>query len=172
MTVNAGGIPADHWAQDPARGGGRIIGEACHFFDLLRFLAGSPIRRVHAVMIGNAPGLAVRDDKATITLEFEDGSFGTVHYLANGHRSYPKERLEVFCRGAIISLDNFRRMTGYGWPGFRKLNLRRQEKGNKACVAAFVNAIEHGFLSPIPFDEIVEATRATFDAVDRLHGSA
>ena len=172
MTVNAGEIPADHWVQDPVQGGGRIIGEGCHFVDLLRFLAGAPIRRVHAVMMGNAPGLAVRDDKATITLEFEDGSFGTVHYLANGHRSYSKERLEVFCRGAVIELHNFRKMVGYGWPGFRKMNLRRQDKGNKACVAAFVNAIKQGLPSPIPFDEIIEVTRATFDAVEQLHGSA
>jgi len=171
MTVNAGEIPADHWVQDPVRGGGRIIGEGCHFLDLLRFLAGSPIRQVHAVMMGNAPALAIRDDKATITLEFEDGSFGTVHYLANGHRSYPKERLEVFCRGAVIELDNFRKMAGFGWPGFRKMNLRRQDKGNKACVAAFVNAIEQGLPSPIPFQEIIEVSRATFDAVDQMHGS-
>jgi len=168
MTVNAGEIPADHWVQDPVQGGGRIIGEGCHFIDLLRFLAGSPIRRVHAVMMGDAPGLVVRDDKATITLEFEDGSFGTVHYLANGHRSYPKERLEVFCRGAVIELDNFRKMAGYGWTGFRKMNLRRQDKGNRACVLAFVNAIEKGLPSPIPFEEIIEVTRATFDAVKQM----
>ena len=172
MIVNAGEIPADHWVQDPVQGGGRIIGECCHFVDLLRFLAESPIRRVHAVMMGSSPGLSVRDDKATITLEFEDGSFGTVHYLANGHRSYPKERLEVFCRGAVIELDNFRKMVGYGWPGFRKMNLRRQDKGNKACVVAFVNAIEQGLPSPIPFEEIIEVTRAMFDAVEQLHGSA
>ena len=122
--------------------------------------------------MGDAPELAVRDDKVTITLTFEDGSIGTVHYLANGHRSYPKERLEVFCRGAVIELNNFRKMTGYGWPGFRRMNLRRQDKGNKACVVAFVNAIEQGLPSPIPFDEIVEVTRATFEAVDRLNGSA
>jgi len=171
LIVNAGEIPADHWVQDREQGGGRIIGEGCHFVDLLRFLAGSPICRVHAVMMGNAAGLSVRDDKASITLEFEGGSFGTVHYLANGHRSYPKERLEVFCRGAVVELDNFRKMAGFGWPGFRKMNLRRQDKGNKACVAAFVQAIEQGLPSPIPFDEIVEVTRATFDAVDQLHGS-
>ena len=77
----------------------------------------------------------------------------------------------MFCRGAVIELDNFRKMTGYGWPGFRKMNLRRQDKGNSACVAAFVQAIEQGLPSPIAFDEIVEVTRATFDAVDLLHDS-
>jgi len=168
MTVNAGEVAADHWVHDPVQGGGRIIGEGCHFIDLLRFLADSPIRDVHTVMMGDASGIPVREDKATITLEFNDGSFGTVHYLANGHRSFPKERLQVFCGGAVIELDNFRRMTGYGWPGFRKLNLRRQDKGNKACVAAFVNAVEKGLPSPIPFDEIIEVSRATLDAADRL----
>ncbi len=169
MTVNAGAIPPEHWTQDEAQGGGRIIGEGCHFVDLLRFLAGSPIRRTHAVCMGPAPGVAVREDKAVLTLEFEDGSFGTVHYVANGHRSFPKERLEVFCRGAVLQLDNFRRLTGYGWPGFRKMNLWRQDKGNEACVHAFVDAISTGKPSPMPFGELVEVTRATFDAVDAMH---
>ncbi len=169
MTVNAGEIPVEHWTQSAAEGGGRIVGEGCHFVDLLRFLAGSPIRRTHAVRMGAAPGIAVRDDKATLTLEFEDGSFGTVHYLANGHRSLPKERLEVFCRGAVLQLDNFRRLAGFGWPGFTKMNLWRQDKGNEACVAAFVSAIADGRPSPMAFDELVEVTRSTFDAVEALH---
>ncbi len=169
MTVNAGDIPPEHWTQVAAEGGGRIIGEGCHFVDLLRFLAGSPIRRTHAVCLGAAPGIAVREDKATITLEFADGSFGTVHYLANGHRSLPKERLEVFCRGAVLQLDNFRRLTGFGWPGFTKMHLWRQDKGNEACVAAFVAAVAEGRPSPMPLDELVEVTRSTFDAVEALH---
>jgi predicted dehydrogenase len=169
MTVNAGEIPPEHWTQSDAVGGGRIIGEGCHFVDLLRFLAGSPIRRTHAVRMGPAPGIAVRDDKATITLEFADGSFGTVHYLANGHRSLPKERLEVFCRGAVLQLDNFRRLTGFGWPGFSKLNLWKQDKGNEACMAAFIAAVRGGQPSPMPFGELVEVTRSTFDAVEAMH---
>jgi len=168
MTVNAGAIPADHWTQDRAVGGGRIIGEGCHFIDLLRFLAGSPIVSVQAMMMGETGGGAVRDDKVSFTLGFEDGSFGTVHYLANGHKSFPKERLEVFCAGRILQLDNFRKLTGYGWPGFRKMNLWRQDKGNTACAAAFVDAIRTGGPSPIPFDELVEVTRVSFDIVDSL----
>ncbi|MEQ1802919.1 MAG: bi-domain-containing oxidoreductase [Gammaproteobacteria bacterium] len=169
MTVNAGDIPPEHWTQSDAQGGGRIIGEGCHFVDLLRFLAASPIRRTHAVRMGPAPGVVVRDDKAVITLEFEDGSFGTVHYLANGHRSLPKERLEVFCRGAVLQLDNFRRLTGFGWPGFTKLNLWKQDKGNEACMAAFIAAITAGQPSPMPFAELVEVTASTFDAVEAMH---
>ncbi|MCP4047671.1 MAG: zinc-binding dehydrogenase [Gammaproteobacteria bacterium] len=168
MTVNAGAIPADHWVQDPVEGGGRIIGEACHFIDLLRFLAGAKICGVTGVQMGAAPGITIRDDKASIMLQFEDGSFGTVHYLANGHKSFPKERLEVFCGGSIIQLDNFRSLHGYGWPGFKKMKLSRQDKGNAACAAAFIAAIKSGEPSPIPAEEIFEVTAATFDAIEAL----
>jgi predicted dehydrogenase/threonine dehydrogenase-like Zn-dependent dehydrogenase len=172
MTVNAGDIPGDHWTQDPDIGGGRIIGEGCHFVDLLRHLAGSPIRRTRATMIGENPAVRIRDDRVALTIEFEDGSLGTVHYVAGGHRSFPKERLEIFCGGAVLQLDNFRRLTGYGWSRFSRLNLWKQDKGNEACMAAFVEAVAHGRPSPIPFGEIVEVTRATFDAVDSLRSSA
>ncbi len=169
MTVNAGAIPSDHWTQDKAVGGGRIIGEGCHFVDLLRFLADAPITSVQAMKMGNVPGMAISDDKVTINLSFANGSFGTVHYLANGHKSFPKERLEVFCGNAILQLDNFRKLQGYNWPGFKKLNLMQQDKGNNACVAAFVESIEQGKPSPISFEDIVEVTKACFDVVDQLH---
>ena len=168
MTVNAGAIPSDHWTQDPLVGGGRIIGEGCHFIDLLRFLADSEIVDVKAESLGAMPGLASCDDNVTFTLAFADGSFGAVHYLANGHKSFPKERLEVFCSGRILQLDNFRSLRGYGWPGFRKMNLWRQDKGNGACAAAFVDAIKSGKASPIPFGELVEVTGASFDIVDQI----
>lgn len=168
MTVNAGAIPAEHWTQDKAIGGGRIIGEGCHFIDLLRFLADAPILSSQAVMMGQAPGVRIRDDKVSFHLAFGDGSFGTVHYLANGHKSFPKERLEVFCAGRILQLDNFRKLRGYGWPGFRKMNLWKQDKGNAACVAAFVSAIEQESVAPIPFGDLVEATRVSFDIADAL----
>lgn len=163
MTVNAGTIPPHHWTHDPAAGGGRIIGEACHFIDLLRFLAGHPVVSVQTTrMRGGADG-AETDDKVSFTLGFADGSFGTVHYLANGHRSFPKERLEVFCAGRILQLDNFRRLTGYGWPGFRRMHLWRQDKGHTACVRAFVEAIRNGGPAPIAFEELFEVTRVSFE---------
>lgn len=158
MTVNAGAIPADHWTQDAAIGGGRIAGEACHFIDLLRFLAGSQI--VHHTTSGIA---SASRDSVTIQLEFADGSTGTVHYFANGSKAYPKERLEVFASGRILHLDNFRKLTGYGWPGFSRMNLWRQDKGQKACAAAFVRAVEEGGGSPIPFDELLEVSRVTIE---------
>jgi len=157
MTVNAGAIPADHWTQDPERGGGRIIGEACHFIDLLRFLAGSAIASSGVTRLSR--------DTVTIALAFADGSTGTVHYLANGHRSFPKERLEVFCGGRILQLDNFRTLRGYGWRGFRKMSLWRQDKGHAAAVAAFLDAVRQGRPSPIPLEEVIEVTRATFQVV-------
>jgi predicted dehydrogenase len=163
MTVNAGAIPAEHWTQDMEVGGGRIIGEACHFVDLLRFLAGAPITRIQAISSS-----AAGHDKVSFSLGFADGSFGTVHYLANGHKSFPKERLDVFCAGRVLELDNFRKLTAYGWPGFSKVNLWSQDKGQTACAAAFVNAVEKGGPSPIPFSELTEVTRTTFEIVRQL----
>jgi predicted dehydrogenase/threonine dehydrogenase-like Zn-dependent dehydrogenase len=160
VTVNAGAIPATHWTQDPRVGGGRIIGEGCHFVDLLRFLAGHPIVDARVQTLGGNAD-AVRDDKVSITLTFADGSWGTIHYLANGHSTFPKERVEVFCAGRILQLDNFRRLRGYGWKGFDKMNLWRQDKGQKACVQAFVEAIKNGGAMPIPIEELIEVSRTT-----------
>lgn len=168
MTVNAGAIPADHWTQDKALGGRRIIGEGCHFIDLLRFLAGAPVTGYQAIMMGEAPGIEIRDDKVSITLSFEDGSFGTVHYLANGNKSFPKERLEVFCGGGILQLDNFRKLKGYAWPGFNKMNLWSQDKGNQDCATAFVDAVREGKSSPISFDEIMEVSRLSIEIAESL----
>ena len=170
MMVNAGAIPSTHWTQDRAVGGGRIVGEACHFIDLLRYLAGSPIVDAQVVSLGNAKGLTGLGDTVTLTLRFADGSMGTVHYLANGHKSFPKERLEVFCSGRILQLDNFRKLKGFGWPGFAKMNLWRQDKGQKDCAAAFVRTVESGGVAPIAFDELVEVSRVTIQIAEALSG--
>ncbi|TAM48963.1 MAG: dehydrogenase [Paraburkholderia sp.] len=166
LSVNAGMIPADHWTQDREIGGGRIIGEACHFVDLLRHLAGSPIASFDATGVkATAPASC---DTASITLHFESGSIGTIHYFANGHRSLPKERLEVFCGGKVLVLDNFLKLRGYGWPQFTKQNLWRQNKGQEACVAAFVDAIASQGPAPIPFGELLEVSRVTIDIAEEL----
>ena len=169
MTMNAGAIPASHWTQDISVGGGRIIGEACHFIDLMRFLAESPIVSLQARRMGNAPGMAVMEDKASITLGFEDGSFGTIMYLANGAASFPKERIEIFSAGRVLQLDNFRKLNGYGWPSFGKLNLWKQDKGQKACAKAFLQAVETG-VPAIPPEEIFEVARVTIEAAEQLRG--
>lgn len=155
MTVNAGAVPPEHWTRDADSGGGRIIGEACHFIDLLRFLAGSPIVGQQVTSASTA------DACVTISLRFSDGSAGTVHYLSSGHRSFPKERLEVFCSGRVLELDNFRALRGFGWPGFKSMKLWRQDKGQKTCVEAFVSAIREGRPSPIPLPELLEVARVT-----------
>jgi predicted dehydrogenase len=158
MTVNAGAIPAEHWTQDNEIGGGRIVGEACHFIDLLRFLAGAPIVEWRRMNMDSAT-----QDTVSLQLSFEDGSIGTVHYFANGPKSFPKERLEVFAGGRALQLDNFRRLTGFGWPGFGKMNLWRQDKGQKACAAAFVRSVESGGAAPIPLEELLEVARVTIE---------
>ena len=168
MTMNAGAIPADHWTQDIAVGGGRIIGEACHYIDLMRFLAGAPIVSVSARRMGDAPGAEVSDDKAVIVLGFADGSFGTVNYFANGAKSFPKERVEVFCAGRTLQVDNFRKLVGFDWPGFKRMGGWSQDKGQEACAAAFLAAITEGKPSPIPADEIFEVARATVEAAQAL----
>jgi len=158
MTVNAGAIPAEHWTQDSEIGGGRIIGEACHFIDLLRFLVGSSIVAHSRIAMDSANG-----DTVTLQLGFADGSIGTVHYFANGCKAFPKERLEVFAAGRVLQMDNFRRLKGYAWPGFKDMNLWHQDKGQKACAAAFVKAIAEGGLAPIPFSEIIESSRVSIE---------
>jgi len=168
MTINAGKIPRDHWTQDIERGGGRIIGEACHFIDLMRFLAGSKIVSVQSRRLGQTGTGEICEDKAAIILGFEDGSFGTIHYLANGATSFPKERIEVFCDGKVLQLDNFRQLKGFGFRGFKKMNLWQQDKGQKACVAAFLSAIKNGTASPIAIDEIFEVAQVTLDVAEQL----
>lgn len=157
MAVNAGAIPAEHWTQDPAVGGGRIVGEACHFIDLLRYLAGGAIVEWARHDMDTATG-----DTTTLQLRFADGSIGTVHYFANGNKSFPKERLEIFASGRLLQLDNFRRLTGFGWPGFRKMNLWRQDKGQAACAAAFIESMSTG-VAPIPVDELFEVSRISIE---------
>lgn len=158
MTVNAGAIPADHWTQDMEVGGGRVIGEACHFVDLLRFLADSPI-----VGWSRATMDAKTEDTVSISMLFADGSIGAIHYFANGSKSFPKERLEVFAQGRVIQLDNYRKLTGFGWPSFKKMNLWRQDKGQKACAKAFIDAIEGHASAPIRTEEIFEVTRISIE---------
>jgi len=168
ITVNAGAIPAEHWVQDQEVGGGRIIGEGCHFIDLMRHLVGHPIVDYQSVMIGNAPGVEVRDDKVSITLSFADGSFGTIHYLANGSAAFPKERVEVFCDNAVLQMDNYRLLRGYGWVGFKKMRLLKQDKGQKACASAFVEAVRGGEFAPIPYDEVMESSRVAIEVAELL----
>ena len=168
MTMNAGAIPADHWTQDINVGGGRVVGEACHFIDLMRYLAGSEIVSVQARRMGDTDSVEITEDKAGIILGFADGSFGTIHYLANGAANFPKERIEVFAAGGTLQLDNFIKLKGFGWKGFKKLNLWKQDKGQNACSAAFIGSIKQGKPAPIPADELFEVAKVTIDIATQL----
>ncbi|MBN1505714.1 MAG: bi-domain-containing oxidoreductase [Sedimentisphaerales bacterium] len=163
MTVNAGEIPAGHWTQDPQAGGGRIIGEGCHFIDLLCHLAASPIATIYAARVGRGP--AVRDDKMSIVLSFEDGSIGTVNYFANGCKRYPKETLEIFSDGRIIRLENFRVTRTYGFKRDRTFRTRGQDKGHMAEIRAFLDRVAHGGEPLIRYDELLIVTQASIAAL-------
>jgi predicted dehydrogenase len=163
MTVNAGPIPPDDWNHDPNQGGGRIVAEGCHFIDLMVHLTGANVVSVAATQFGQ--GVAVQDDKMSITMTFADGSIGTVHYWANGTKSYPKEMLEVFTEGRILKMENFRRTLGFGVAGFKKMKTSRQDKGHRAEMKAFVDLVRDGGDPLIPFDELVNVTLASFAAM-------
>ena len=158
MTVSAGSVPASHWTQDPQVGGGRIIGEACHFVDLLRHLADSEIEHASIDRMQSTCS-----DTATINLRFSDGSIGTVHYYANGSKAIPKERLEVFSGGRVLQLDNYRVLRGFSWPKFRTMRLWRQDKGQASCASAFLSAFTDRATAShplIPPAELMEVGRA------------
>lgn len=163
IIVNAGYSPPDSWVHHPETGGGRIIGEGCHFMDLMVYLAGCKIRTVSATMVGE--GVAVRDDKMSITMAFEDGSIGTINYFANGSKSYPKELLQVFSDGRVLEINNFRHTTGYGFKGFKKFKTLRQDKGHESEFSAFAERIKTGGQSLIPLDELVNVSLASFAAM-------
>jgi predicted dehydrogenase/threonine dehydrogenase-like Zn-dependent dehydrogenase len=169
MIMNAGAVPLNHWTQDKVMGGGRILGEACHLIDLARFLVGARIvgASVCAMRSGNRATSA--PDTAQISLKFADGSIASIQYYANGHRSFPKERIEVFASGRILQLENFRVLRAFGCPGFRVFRTWRQDKGHAACVQAFLTAVESGGASPIPAEEMFEVSRVAIEVAEGLN---
>ena len=171
MTINAGEVPSDHWLQDKEVGGGRVIGEVCHFLDLMRFLVGKQVTQHSATMIGESPLVKIRDDKVVIVLSFSDGSVGVINYLANGGKAFPKERIEVFSNDAVLQLNNFRELKGYGWKGFKNFKTIRQNKGQKECVSAFVDSVTSGSFAPIPMHELLEVSRLTIKIAESLRNS-
>ncbi len=159
--VNAGALPPDHWINDPETGGGRIVGEVCHFVDLLSFLAGAlPIEAYARTLANN--GL-YSDDNVLISLCFENGSEGTIHYLANADRAFSKERIEVFGGGAAAVLEDFRKLEMTRFGKRSTLSARwRQDKGHRGEWQAFAKCLREGGPEPIPFESIVSSTLTTF----------
>lgn len=170
ITVNAGHIDRDHWTQDPKLGGGRIVGEACHFIDLARFFAGAPIKSVsvQAAHVGRGRPL---DDVSHITLAFADGSSAAVHYLANGSPRFPKERVEAFFDGKTAAIDNWRRLRSWGAGRRNRLFGRRIDKGHVAELEAFAAALRDGGPPPIPPDEIFEVSLWSVRAGEMARGN-
>ncbi len=153
--VNAGYLPLNHWTQDPFQGGGRVIGEACHFVDFLAFLAGAAPVSVSAQAL---PDLGrYRSDNLAMTFTFPDGSIGVLDYLANGDKSFPKERLEVFCAGDVAVLDDFRSLETVR-SGKRTVEKGAQDKGWSGEWSAFAAAIQSGGQPPIPYEHLVGVT--------------
>lgn len=168
-TMNAGNIPPDVWIHDMFVGGGRIIGEACHYLDLIVFLSGSKIKSVCM----NAMGVNPEDntDNASILVKMENGSTGVINYFSNGAKSYAKERLEVFSQEKVLIMDNFIKTSGYGVKGFSKLKTKL-DKGHKAQFSQIVEKIKEGTVELIPYEELINVTKASFAAIKSLKESS
>lgn len=164
-TMNAGNIPANVWVHDMLVGGGRIIGEACHFIDLITYLTGSKVKAVCMNAMGINP--EENTDNASILLKYENGSTGVINYFSNGSKAYSKERLEVYSQERTLIMDNFRTTNGYGFKGFSKLKTAL-DKGHKNQFHKLISQSKNGGNALIPFDEIVNTTQASFAAIESL----
>ena len=166
-TCNAGFIPSHSWVHDPKKGGGRIIGEACHFIDICRFLTNSPIESfsTNALIKRSEGGLR---DTVIINLSFKDGSIATINYFANGSNKFPKERIEVFQSGGVATIDNFKKLKSYNFSNLQDKKLFVQNKGINDCIQAFIEAVKENKESPISADEIFEVTDFSIQAAQDI----
>jgi predicted dehydrogenase/threonine dehydrogenase-like Zn-dependent dehydrogenase len=166
--VSAGFVPKTHWTRDPVEGGGRIIGEVCHFVDLMQFITSSHPVKVSAEALSSASSGPPDDDSVVITVKFQDGSVGTITYLANGDSSVPKERLEISSTARTAVIDNFQRLSLYQNGKKREFKLSSIDKGHRSEVREFLAAIQEGKSSPIPLASLVATTWTTFKIVESL----
>lgn len=164
-TMNAGYIPPEVWVQDREIGGGRIIGEACHYIDLMIALTGSKVTAVMMSAMGPQPQETT--DNAIITLQFQSGAQGVINYFSNGNKAYAKERVEIYTQGRNLILDNFRKMQGFGFKGFNSMSSA-QDKGHANQFSKLLATVTNGGTAIIPFDELVNTTRASFAAIESL----
>ena len=164
-TMNAGFIPPEVWVHDLQVGGGRIVGEACHFIDLCSYLAGSKVVSVCVNALGQNP--QENTDNMSILLRYENGSNAVINYFANGSKTYPKEKVEVFFQEKVLTLDNWRVLKGYGFKGFSKLKSG-MDKGHKAEFALLKDSTQNGGEALIPFDSLVNTTKASFACITSL----
>jgi len=164
--INAGYVPLNHWTHDPKIGGGRIIGEGCHFVDFITFLVGAAPFSVSAHALPN--NNKYREDNVSMTFTFPDGSIGVVDYLANGDKSFPKERVEVFCEGTVAVLDDFRVLQTVKDGKKKEERLSAQDKGWVNEWKVFVKAVREGGEPPIPYEQLIGVTRSTFAVVESI----
>lgn len=171
--INAGFVSPDNWVLDPKEGGGRIIGEVCHFVDFINYIVGKNPVRVSAEALTGAETNSSSTDTVSILIKYEDGSVGTINYWANGDRAYPKERIEIFGNQSIFVIDNFRKAewARNGKRGKKKMRFS-QGKGHREELEAFVQTILHGEPSPIDFNEAVISTLTTFKVNESLNAGA
>jgi predicted dehydrogenase/threonine dehydrogenase-like Zn-dependent dehydrogenase len=162
IRVNAGVVPPDHWVHDPKVGGGRIIGEVCHFIDLACFIAGSNAKSIHAVALGSNPAL---NDTVSINIEFENGSIANISYYSNGNKNVPKERIEVFSNGIVYNIDDFKSMETISDKGVKKTKLKTQDKGHSASFDKTIQSLNTGTAFPIAFDEIYHSSLLTLESI-------
>ena len=161
--INAGTIATDHWTQNPSIGGGRIIGEVCHFIDLCSFIAGSKIKFISGYNMLTA---SHTEDTVTINLMMENGSVANICYYANGSKELAKERIEVYNSGTTYIVDDFKTLSVYGKS--LKRSEQKQDKGHQQEIIEFIDAIKNGKENPIPFDEIYNSMLATFKAIESI----
>src|SRR5690554_3143734 len=164
-TMNAGAIPANVWVHDMEVGGGRIIGEACHFIDLCTYLTGSRVKEVCMNAMGTHP--EENTDNVTILLKYENGTNAVINYFANGSKAYAKERVEVYSQERTLVMDNWRKLKGYGFKGFSG-DSSSQDKGHGEQFGLLVKSVKEGGQPIIPMDELVNTTLASFAAIDSL----
>jgi polar amino acid transport system substrate-binding protein len=163
IRINAGAIPYDHWVHDPETGGGRIIGEGCHFVDLAIFLAGSPIISVYASEVKSWENLM---DSFIAILKFRNGSAASIAYLSNGNKEVSKEQVEVFCDGTVSKIDDFKKFEFSGKNSLRKKTT--QDKGHKQELKIFTDAISKGIPAPIPFEQLYHSSLVTFNLIESI----
>jgi predicted dehydrogenase len=164
--VNAGFIPKEHWTQNENIGGGRIIGELCHFIDLMQFFSGSFPETVFAQCINSGNNKVKNDDNISILIKFRNGSIGTIIYAANGDKAMPKERLEIFGGNKIGVINDFK--NGELYNGNKLKTLKEEGKGHKEEINAFFAALSKGAAMPIEFESMYYTTKATFKILDSL----
>jgi len=165
MTINAGALPNDLWVHDPKVGGGRIIGEGCHFIDTMSYFSKSDVESVYSTALNSDKEIAIKNDNVILNMKFKDGSIGTLSYLSNGNKSFAKEQMSLFCEGKVFVLDNYKKNKAYGSSDFKKFS---QDKGHRDEMHGFIENIKSSNENLISLESMVNTTLATFAHVKSL----